>query len=386
MRCIAVSPSPRSLKPRKSLPEAATHASSEATASPSNSRAISPSSNGITLRDIAKKLRISHVTVSLALRGAPGISESRRRQIEAMAIKMGYRPNTNAAALGRRRSGTPSSETGYLAWINPCPGTRAPRPDAEQALFRKGARETAQQYGYILEELVNANLSPGQFHQALQARNITGILVPFHSGHAKFWEGFPWSEYAVVRFGDSMVRPKFPSVTSDHFGNCRLALHHLRSSGYHRIGFVTDRDGEGRFAAAFLTAQLGFSSSQRVPVHHLVSRTSNIIEEQRLEQWIAKYQPDALLTDLALPPRMLKGAGHLTPGSLALATLNTIKSPELAGINPKPEAVGSAAAEMLIQQINARRLKIPPSDRELHIAGEWINGPSVPLRADPGGE
>ena len=49
----------------------------------------------VTMESIAQKLGISKNTVSLALRGMPGISEATRKAIEAEAEKMGYQYKSN---------------------------------------------------------------------------------------------------------------------------------------------------------------------------------------------------------------------------------------------------------------------------------------------------
>ncbi len=58
----------------------------------------------VRLYDIAEKLGISVNTVSKAIRGKGGVSESRRQQILAEAEKMGYVPNRLATSLRYGRS------------------------------------------------------------------------------------------------------------------------------------------------------------------------------------------------------------------------------------------------------------------------------------------
>lgn len=57
----------------------------------------------VTMRDIAKKLNISHTTVSRALRGDRRISEATRARVQAVAEEMGYRVNVAARALSSKR-------------------------------------------------------------------------------------------------------------------------------------------------------------------------------------------------------------------------------------------------------------------------------------------
>jgi len=359
-------------------------ASANANDSKSNHRASNQSGESVTLRDIAKELGISHVTVSRALRGEPGISEVRRKQILAAVQKMGYQPNTNAAALGQRRSSVPAQRiASSLAWIHHALDPKQHRQARQFTLYHKGASATARQYGYTLVEFDGRTSSSlVQLRDALKTQIIAGILVPCPFVLPRHWDHFPWQDYPVVRLGILPGPPRLPSVASDHFGNCLLAFEKMRSLGYLRTGFITNRAVDKRPAAGFLAAQLGLPRPHRLPIHFFTSQTNTIIEQQRLDQWIRKYQPDALLTDLATLPQALKSAGYSVPGDIGLATLSTFEHPELAGIDPRPEAIGGAAAEMLVSGLNSHRLNIPASDRELLIPGEWASGSSLPPRAD----
>ncbi len=58
----------------------------------------------ITLDDIARRLKVSRVTVSKALRGHPDISEETTKRVRAEADKLGYSPNIIARSLSSHRS------------------------------------------------------------------------------------------------------------------------------------------------------------------------------------------------------------------------------------------------------------------------------------------
>jgi LacI family transcriptional regulator len=384
MPCDPVNDSSSASKPRRNA-DKAPRASPRPNGSKTNGRTSNHSTGGLTLRDIAKKLGISHVAVSLALRDAPGVSETLRRQIQAVAEEMGYRPNLDAAALGRRRATAPSQQTvAHIAWIDCNPEARQLHPNKELALCREGARNAAEQYGYVLEKFADTTKwSLELLTNTLKARDIAGILLSFPRALPKYWERFPWQDYPVVSLSGPTARSAFPSVASDHFNNCLLAFEKIRALGYPRVGFVTNRATDTRFTAGFLTAQLNLPAPQRIPIHFLTSQTNTIIEQQRLDQWIRKHRPDALLTNLSLLPQILKGACYRVPRDLGLASLDVLESDGLAGIDPKPEAIGNAAAEMLILQLNARGLNIPESSREMLIIGEWKTGISLPPRPSP---
>ena len=60
----------------------------------------------VTLEDIARKLKVSKVTVSKALRGHPDISSETAKKIKKTALEMGYYPNFMARSLSSRRTNT----------------------------------------------------------------------------------------------------------------------------------------------------------------------------------------------------------------------------------------------------------------------------------------
>ena len=72
--------------------------------------------------DIAKKLNISRVTVSKALRDHPDISRSMKSKVRETALKMGYIPNLIAKQLNSRKTFTigvviPDLENSFFAYV-----------------------------------------------------------------------------------------------------------------------------------------------------------------------------------------------------------------------------------------------------------------------------
>lgn len=62
--------------------------------------------SNITLTDIARKLEVSKVTVSKALRDHPDISDSMKKKVRETANQMGYIPNYMARSLSSKKSHT----------------------------------------------------------------------------------------------------------------------------------------------------------------------------------------------------------------------------------------------------------------------------------------
>jgi len=60
----------------------------------------------IKLEDLAKKLKVSKVTISKALRNHPDISHATIKKVKDLADKLGYVPNYMAKNLSARKSNT----------------------------------------------------------------------------------------------------------------------------------------------------------------------------------------------------------------------------------------------------------------------------------------
>ena len=60
----------------------------------------------LTLKDIAKKAKVSIKTVSRVINDEPMVSENTRAKVKAVIEELGYQPNLIARSLKKRRSNT----------------------------------------------------------------------------------------------------------------------------------------------------------------------------------------------------------------------------------------------------------------------------------------
>lgn len=336
------------------------------------------------MRDIAKTLGISHVTVSLALRNATQISPARRLQIQEKAREMGYRPNPMATALGQLRfTAKARAVTAELAWINCRENPKELRRFKEFDLYWTGAFQTAKWFGYNLEEFVcNDRFTLTRLEKVLIARGVHGILLPPHNTLPPEWDTFNWDQFSVVRFGHSILRPRVHVVTSDQTSNSLLAFSKIRSLGYKRIGYLSSQANYTRHRAGVLMAQSNLGARYQAPNLILPTSQNNIDNQKKLSQWLKRVKLDAILTDVPTAKEMLVMIGYTVPKDVALAVLSVLDGNADTGIYQNPEEIGKAAVEMLISLINHNHTGIPKICRELLIEGEWVNGTTLPLRID----
>ena len=92
----------------------------------------------VTIRDVAREAGVSISTVSRALAAPDQVAESTRLHVESTAMRMGYRPNSNARSLITGRSGSiglvvPDLENPYFGSV--CKGVQARARAAGYTVF-----------------------------------------------------------------------------------------------------------------------------------------------------------------------------------------------------------------------------------------------------------
>jgi DNA-binding LacI/PurR family transcriptional regulator len=339
-----------------------------------------------TQRDIAEIAQVSHVTVSLALRGHRSIPAATRGKIEVIARKIGYRPDPALQALmSYRRGAKPSKYQGTLAWIN----NYKLNPDKLRAYFPNyylGAEERCVELGYQLEEFRLANLDQnfGRLSKVLLARNVQGVLFPPQEGQRHITKAaFAWENFSMVAFGFSLLYPKLDVVTNALYRSARLAVQKLRSLGYRRIGFVVEsrlnERTDDNFLAGFLIEQRRFLPSARVPIHFLPTGKK---EEERTSgflQWFSRHKPEGILFVTSYIPDCFRALTSAERNGCATAVMDVPDGNlELSGISQNNRVIGRIAIDTLVGKIHANERGIPANPRRLFIDGTWMAGTTAP--------
>ena len=337
----------------------------------------------VTLRDIAQELGVSHVTVSKALRNQSGASEELKAKILKKAEEMGYAPDPMLAALSHyRRTSTTKPVQAALAWLNTWSPPDELRRFREFDLYWEGAAYSAQRFGYQLEEFNLAEIPLRRLETILKTRNIQGILLPPPPfGYlTDTLKQLDWSGFVIVRFGHGTAVPKSHYVTSAQMMNTMLAFERAHQLGYHRIGFVCEYWQTRFFSVGFSWAQKKIPREQRLP--ELLLNAADDTEHQldMLKEWVQETKPDAILTDKAEVPGMLKNLGYRIPEDIGLATTSIHDTPIDAGIDQRPYEIGRAAVRILTALIAERSFGIPDCRNETLIEGQWMDGSMMPRR------
>ena len=357
-----------------------------------------------TLQAVASSLGLSKTTVSVALRGRPGVSEEMRARIIAEAERMGYTPNPVAAelmAMVRSRRHTNTGET--IAFINTFqqdPSLLRRVPAFRQ--FLEGATEHASHFGYRIEEFRASDYRTGsaRLDQVLKSRGIRGVLV----GPRWFDEPeitLDWPAYSCVLIGETTYGAGIYRVCNHHPQTTELALTSLAARGYQRIGieFLTNYEFVRHFD--FLSGvgpaerQLGRNARVfvRVQPRQTVPGIKDIPPEKRdaysrdydnrhvlpkLAQWIRRDRLDALVTLQGYDPQRIRSIKTVTGQALGYARLDIQPTDGCAGINQHSDDIGRTAMDLLRGLLHSGERGVVPRPRIVLVEGEWIDGKTAP--------
>ena len=332
-----------------------------------------------TFRQIGVAAKVSHVTVSLALRGHPSIPERTRERIGRIAEEMGYRPDPEMARLmAHLRKGRQQGAASVIAFLNPSARRRLLKEDAYVRLLHEGARQRAEELGYKLEEfwLKEPGMTGRRFDRMLHTRSIRGLLIPplpKDIGHLSL----DWNQYAAVALTHSIPRPHLHRVCPHHSYNMRLALRELRRLGYRRLGFVIAKTLDKRvnhdWTAAFLAYQQEITQANRVPRLQTVGD-----ETKTLPRWLAQYRPDAVISAHADFCEIITATGLRIPEDIGFVTMaESPDRPKLARVHENGVEVGRAAVNQVASQLAHNEFGLPKIAHVLLVEGTWDPGNSV---------
>lgn len=339
------------------------------------------------MKTIAAQAGVTQATVSMSLANNPRIPEATRVRIQAIARRLGYRPNPYLTTLMRvRRRGRPLTDRPVLALVNCLDEADAWRTTRAFTVrhMREGAIARATERGYRAQEfwLRQQGMSPARFSQMLYARGIQGLLLSPRA------EGMPpppleWSHFAAVSLSVPLADSTLATVCNDHYFSALTVARECRQLGYRRPGVVILRPHRerfhGRWEAGILAAQLLVPGL--TPVAPLLLEAWD--DNAALTAWLRRARPDVVVTSGAesLLPQ-LRAVGRRIPGDLGLAALG-VSSPggPISGIYQNGALIGATAIDSLIGLLERNERGLPAQGMTLMVEGVW--NPGRTLRSRP---
>lgn len=339
--------------------------------------------NKPTQQGIARELKVSQFTVSLALRNDRRISAATRKRVLEAADRVGYRADPLVSALMARvrRGRKGAAARGCIACLlfQPSKARLQEHPSLERAL--KGARQRAAQLGFGWEEfwLVDRPLRAARLAEVLVARGIHGLVLhPGEGIDAVNVPALPWDRYAcaVLALLDRSLAG-FHAASIAPFRHVELALQQAVAAGARSAGLALparyDRMLERLYTGAMASAAAFFPGLQIVPSHLPETWT-----QTSFLAWWSRHRPCVVLTRSPEPLAWLKATSQGSQVFCLHLGWHKGLGPAWAGIDPCAEAVGAACADLVIEQLLANERGLPGAPKMVLVGGCWQSGASFP--------
>lgn len=311
-----------------------------------------------TLRDVASKAGVSHMTVSRVVRGAKTVSGKTLRRVQMAIETLGYRPDPALSALAAYRSLEGGSAHGsVLAFLN-CDGT-----DYTRTVF-EGARREAGLLGYAIEQFrlspeiaVQRHLSRTLFH-----RGMRGLIFGTSDISWKF-DGWDWQHFAMVSLGALPHQPPMHAVAMDYFHSAFSGCAELRRAGCRRIGMVVDARLESRTGGRWSGGYAAWAFQNKMPAGRFDWKPNQL---RQLKKWMLEKRIDGILTIHPELQTILPARG------LRIGCLNSSGAPnDLPCYFLDPADIGREAVRLLHHALLRREFNLPLQPKQVALRGMW---------------
>ena len=327
-------------------------------------------SNNPTIKDIAKKLKISPSTVSRALRDHPDISKETKSKVQTLAQKIYYQPNSIAQSLKARKTYT----IGVIV------------PEIRHDFFStviSGIEDVAYDRGYtILVSQSHENEEKERLNiKAMISNRVDGLMISI-SQNTRNKEPFlslKRQKIPFIFFDRAFKDADFETsmVVVDDFEGAQTAVEHLIEKGYRRIAHFAGPE----FIPISRNRLQGYKSAlkkhnirydKQLVIQGGFNEEDGIIGFQKFLQ--LKKMPDAIFAvndPVAIGAFMqIKENGLKIPDDIALVGFSdnpvmSLIEPAVTTVKQPMYEIGQVAAKLLLEQIENDQGTFKPREEVL---------------------
>lgn len=304
----------------------------------------------VTIVDVARETGISVSSVSVALRGEPGVSDATRSLVLAAADRLGYQPDRRARGLRERRSRVVGVTFGLHQTFH--------------AALVESLYDAAAGQGL---DLVLSATTPGRDVAAavdsLRHERCDAVLLVSPDVDAATLAELG-SRQPTVLVGSDLTAPGVDTVRADDDAGMALLVGHLLERGHRTISFV-----DGGDAAMGATRREGYRRAMRA---HGLEREIDVLPGDPSEDagvraattLLARHAPptavlahnDMIATGLLLT---LRSAGVAVPEGLAVAgyddtRLGALSSIDVTTVSQEPARLAEEALRLALSRAEGR--------------------------------
>ena len=313
-----------------------------------------PRSPMSTLRDVAKRARVSPMTVSRVANGAPGVRPETRRRVEKAIAELGFIPNGVARGLK-------SSKTGALGLIV---------PDIVNPFFAvvvRGAETVARRAGYRLLLCISENdlTLERQYVEDMISHQVEGLLIaPVGDRSQANIQPLVQRKFPFVLMDRGVRGIDCDLVQGDNLAGARRLVRHLISIGHRRIAAIIEPDNVSTARERLEGYRDALKSAGHRPsIRELVAETSRRPRGgySAMHQILSLHPlPTAVLAINNMTAlgamQAIRERGLKVPHDIALVCFDDVEhlavlSPFLTVMNQPAESFGTVAAQLLLDRI-----------------------------------
>lgn len=342
-----------------------------------------PARRRAAIRDVAAAAGVSVTTVSHALNGYADVAAETARRIRAAAAELAYAPRVHARGLRMRRT-----------WL-----IGVVLPDVTSSYFHElvqGFEDQADAAGYAIV-LATSRGDPEREQLALetlQRKEVEGIIfASLHLDHGRLCTALATVHCPLVLATPAPPACPVPVAIPDPYDGVLQALHHLWGLGHRRVLYLAGGHGDRSWysrrrddavSAALAAYQRALSvetMSDCMSLEHGYEATARYVERSGAATAVLAFSD--LVATGAL--QAIYEARLRVPDDLSVVgfddVLARVSVPPLTTVVPPKEALGSAALELLLEQMEGkpRRSVVLPTT----LAVRASTGPARGAHLDP---
>jgi LacI family repressor for deo operon, udp, cdd, tsx, nupC, and nupG len=322
----------------------------------------------VSIKDVARAARVSHSTVSRALRGSPLVNPKTAARIRRLAQKIGYLPSALGRSLKTRRTLTIGVVVNTIA-------------DPVMAELVAGIQEVTNRAGYSIL-LAESHSDPERELRAARAlleHRVDGVLAAASRVGPDYRPLLEPLGVPIVLINNQHPKPYRHAVSIDSQPAGRAVTEHLVSLGHRRIAYIGDRFGYQTDVERF-TGYL-----EALAAHGLQQRPELAVKGDGMIA--GGIEAMAALLELRRPPtavfcyndltaigamRAIRSRGLRVPQDISVAGFDDLfisadTNPPLTTVRQPKAHMGALAAETLLKVLAGQECRL-----EVRVPGELV--------------
>lgn len=317
----------------------------------------------ITAKDIARDLGVSQATVSMVLRGKPGISEATRKQVLERAAAMGYSFERNA-----------SRQSGIIQLVVFKRHGRVVSDNPFMEILAQGVAAQAAELGYHLSiSYFYGDKNCKEQLKSLSSLRSQGILLLATEMGNSNMELFRNLSIPIVMLDNYASSMNWDAVVIDNRLGVRAAVRHLIECGHTRIGYLhsnvdirnfLERQSGYLSGCQLLPKDSARDSAKRIVCANITSSVFSDYGYRMMKDFLASERvlPSAFFADNDYIAsgcyRALLEAGYQIPEDVSIigfddSPVSEIMEPQLTTMAVPKERMGAIAVTRLVERIKS---------------------------------